>query len=67
MVSFVLVALWLVSTLLIKAWPVAWAVIGAGVPLLGWVTYVEGPMLGLAALLIGVTALRVPMRGLMRP
>ena len=51
MVSFVLVALWLVSTLLIKAWPVAWAVIGAGVPLLGWVTYVEGPMLGLAALL----------------
>lgn len=70
--SFALIGLWLASTLLIHAgprrwhWPVAWGIIVAGVPLVGWVTWAQGPLMGLGALTIGISALRPPVKGLMR-
>ena len=39
----------------------AWALILAGIPLLGWVTYQNGPLWGLAALAAGASILRWPL------
>ncbi|WP_312524888.1 DUF2484 family protein [Paracoccus sp. (in: a-proteobacteria)] len=39
-----------------------WALVMIGVPVLGWLTFVTGPMIGLAAFAIGIVALlRAPM------
>ncbi|SIS52502.1 DUF2484 family protein [Phaeovulum vinaykumarii] len=43
-------------------WPAAWALIAAGVPILGWVTYQNGPWVGLVVLAGGLSVLRWPVR-----
>ncbi|MFD2175033.1 DUF2484 family protein [Rhodobacter lacus] len=45
-------------------WPAAWGLIAAGVPILGWVTLQNGPVLGLIVLAGGVSVLRWPVRRL---
>ena len=41
-------------------WPAAWALIATGVPILGWVTYLHGPLVGLIVLAAGASVLRWP-------
>lgn len=41
-------------------WPAALVLIATGVPLLGWLTYQNGPWVGLLALLAGASVLRWP-------
>lgn len=41
-------------------WRQAWALIGFGIPLLGWVTFQNGPLIGLVVLAAGVSVLRWP-------
>jgi len=43
-------------------WPVAYVLIAIGVPLLGFVTYQNGPWVGLIALAAGASILRWPVR-----
>ena len=43
-------------------WPAAWGLIAVGIPLLGYVTYENGPWIGLIALFAGVSVLRWPVR-----
>lgn len=43
-------------------WPAAWALIAVGVPLLGWVTYENGPIFGLIVLGAGLSVLRWPVK-----
>ncbi|MCL7464400.1 DUF2484 family protein [Phaeovulum sp. NW3] len=47
-------------------WRAAWALIASGVPILGWVTYENGPVWGLAVLVGGMSVLRWPLVHLMR-
>ncbi|WP_089947850.1 DUF2484 family protein [Litoreibacter albidus] len=47
-------------------WRRAYVLIAIGVPLLGWVTYENGPWVGLIALAAGVSVLRWPVRYLGR-
>lgn len=42
-------------------WPAAWALIGTGIPILGWVTYQAGPFWGLVVLAGGASVLRWPL------
>ena len=42
-------------------WARAYALIGVGVPLVGWVTWSNGPMLGLLVLAAGASVLRWPL------
>lgn len=42
-------------------WRQAWVLIVSGIPLLGWVTYENGPLLGLVVLAAGVSVLRWPL------
>lgn len=64
--SVVLVCLWVIAAAMISAgpkqwhWPAACALIGVGVPLLGFVTWQHGPIWGFAALLVGMSVLRWP-------
>ena len=58
--SLIAALIWLVSANVIgmfpskkKHWPAAYALIAIGVPLLGWVTYQNGPVIGLLALIAG--------------
>jgi hypothetical protein len=41
-------------------WRAAYALIALGVPLLGWLTYHEGPVFGLLFLVAGASVLRWP-------
>jgi hypothetical protein len=41
-------------------WRAAYLLIAAGIPLLGWVTYVNGPLWGLLLLAAGASVLRWP-------
>lgn len=43
-------------------WPQAYALIAVGIPLLGYITYENGPWWGLAALFAGASILRWPLR-----
>jgi hypothetical protein len=43
-------------------WTRAYWLIGAGIPLLAYVTYQNGPWVGLFVLLAGMSMLRWPMR-----
>ncbi len=43
-----------------KHWPLAIVLIVVGIPILGWVTYEGGPILGLAVLAAGMSVLRWP-------
>jgi hypothetical protein len=47
-------------------WPAAYALIAVGIPLLGWVTYQNGPLWGLAVLAGGASMLRWPLLYLLR-
>jgi hypothetical protein len=39
-------------------WPMVWTLIATGIPLLGYVTFAHGPVIGLLALFGGVSVLR---------
>lgn len=41
-------------------WTRAYVLIAIGIPLLGWITYANGPFIGLAFLLGGASVLRWP-------
>ena len=43
-----------------KHWPAAIVLIVAGIPILGWVTFENGPLWGLLALAAGMSVLRWP-------
>ena len=43
-----------------KHWPAAIVLILFGIPILGWVTYENGPLWGLLALAAGMSVLRWP-------
>lgn len=47
-------------------WPAAWALIAAGIPIVGWVTWANGPFLGLLVLAAGASMLRWPLIRLWR-
>jgi hypothetical protein len=63
----VLCMVWLIAANVIamfpsrdKHWRAAYILIALGVPLLGWVTYVSGPVVGLVLLAAGASILRWP-------
>lgn len=63
----VLCMVWLIAANVIamfpsrdKHWRAAYVLIAVGVPLLGWVTYVSGPVVGLLLLAAGASILRWP-------
>ncbi|MGI1661093.1 DUF2484 family protein [Palleronia sp. KMU-117] len=47
-------------------WPAAYGLIAVGIPLLGWITYLSGPWVGLIFLAAGASVLRWPVRYLLR-
>lgn len=49
-----------------RHWRAAYALIAAGIPILGWVTYQNGAVIGLLVLAAGVSVLRWPVRHLAR-
>ena len=60
--------LWLIATNLIAMfpsrdhhWRAAYALIVLGIPLLGWLTWTNGPLWGLAVLAAGASLLRWPL------
>ncbi|MEO1952203.1 MULTISPECIES: DUF2484 family protein [unclassified Thioclava] len=71
-VSLVLACVWaLIATLIAMGprrfhWPGAWGLIAVGVPLVGWVTYQNGPIMGLLVLAGGMSVLRWPVIFLVR-
>ncbi len=44
-----------------KHWPQAYVLIAIGIPILGLVTYQNGPLVGLAVLIAGASILRWPL------
>lgn len=67
MMPLALACLWLIAANLIAMLPsrdqhlrAAYGLISIGIPLLGWVTWDQGPLLGLAFLTGGVSVLRWP-------
>ncbi len=67
MIALGLACLWLIAANVLGMlpsrdhhWRAAYALIAVGVPLLGWVTYENGPVWGLATLAAGVSVLRWP-------
>ena len=65
--SLILACLWAVTANLLAMtpsrdnhWTRAYLLIAIGIPLLGYVTYENGPWWGLAALLAGMSVLRWP-------
>jgi hypothetical protein len=67
MLSLVFACLWVVLASLIMLlprrfhWRGAYALAASGVPLLGWVTFENGPFWGLLCLLAGASVLRWPL------
>lgn len=41
-------------------WPAAWVLIAVGIPIVGWVTYQHGPLIGILILAAGASVLRWP-------
>lgn len=65
--SLIVVAVWLLAANVVAMfpskdhhWKFAYGMIAVGVPLLGWVTYENGPWIGLIALAAGASVLRWP-------
>lgn len=65
--SLVLACLWAIAANLLAMlpsrdhhWRAACALIAAGVPLVGWVTWANGPWIGMLVLAAGVSVLRWP-------
>ena len=72
-VSLILALLWLVLANVIAMfpskdhhWRTAYGLIAAGIPLLGWVTYQNGPVIGMLVLAGGASVLRWPLVHLWR-
>lgn len=66
--SLILVCLWAVTAMVIAMipskrhhWPQAYVLIAVGIPLLGYVTYENGPLIGLICLAAGASVLRWPL------
>ena len=66
--SLILACLWAILANVIgmlpahkSHWPAAYVLIALGVPLLGFVTYENGPWIGLIALAAGASVLRWPL------
>lgn len=66
--SLVAVCLWLVIANVIamlpsrdQHWRAAYLLISIGIPILGWVTYENGPWIGMLALAAGSSVLRWPL------
>lgn len=71
--SLVFAFLWLITANLLamlpskdKHWRNAYVLIAIGIPLLGWLTWENGPWIGLLGLAAGVSILRWPVRYLGR-
>lgn len=71
--SLLLACLWAVTATLIallpsrdRHWRAAYLLIATGIPILGWVTYQNGPWLGLIVLGAGASILRWPLIHLWR-
>ncbi len=67
-ISLIIGLLWLVLANVIgmfpskhKHWPAAYFLIAIGVPILGYVTYENGPIIGLLTLVAGASILRWPL------
>lgn len=67
--SLILACLWLVVANVLgmipsrdNMWSRAYALIAVGIPLLGYVTYQNGPWIGLLFLVAGMSVLRWPVR-----
>ena len=65
--SLICTALWLLAANVMamipskdNLWQRAYLLIAVGIPLLGWVTYQNGPWIGLIALAAGMSVLRWP-------
>ncbi|MDP3263851.1 MAG: DUF2484 family protein [Tabrizicola sp.] len=68
MLPLALCLVWLVLANLIAMfpsrdhhWRAAYVLIALGIPLLGWVTYEHGPIIGIAVLAAGASILRWPL------
>ena len=66
--SLVLACIWVIAATFIAMlpskrhhWPQAYALIAAGIPLLGYVTYQNGPVAGLLTFIAGASILRWPL------
>ncbi|WP_458790073.1 DUF2484 family protein [Yoonia sp. MH D7] len=66
--SLVGVALWVLAAMVLamipsrdNLWQRAYVLVGVGIPLLGWVTYQNGPLVGLLVLAAGASVLRWPL------
>ena len=71
--SMLLACLWAVTATLIailpsrdRHWRAAYGLIAAGIPILGWVSYQNGPWVGLIVLAAGASILRWPLIHLWR-
>lgn len=71
--SLIAAALWAIVANLIALmpsrrghWPAAWGLIATGIPITGWVTWQNGPALGLVVLAAGASMLRWPLIRLWR-
>lgn len=70
---FVLTCVWFIVANLVamlpsrdQHWTAAYVLIACGVPLLGWLTAVHGPVIGMIALAAGASVLRWPLILLVR-
>lgn len=69
--SLIAACLWALTATLIALgprrfhWPAAWGLIATGVPITGWVTFENGPILGMLVLMGGVSVLRWPVKYLL--
>ncbi|MBS1303815.1 DUF2484 family protein [Loktanella sp. SALINAS62] len=66
-VPVILALLWLIAANVVAMfpsrdnhWRFAYVMIALGIPLLGWVTYVSGPVIGLVFMAAGGSVLRWP-------
>ncbi|WP_109466523.1 DUF2484 family protein [Albibacillus kandeliae] len=71
--SLILAAIWAVVANVIGMlpsrdyhWRAAYGLIGLGIPLLGYVTWQNGPWVGLAVMVMGMSVLRWPVIHLVR-
>jgi hypothetical protein len=71
--SLILACLWAIAANLVALvpsrhahWPQAYVLIAVGIPILGYVTYENGPWWGLGVFLAGASILRWPVRYAMR-
>lgn len=70
--SLILASFWAVTASLVALgprrwqWPVAYVLIAVGIPMVGYVTLQNGPVIGLLVLAGGVSILRWPVRFLGR-